>query len=153
MSNENLKAGQELLAKFKKAQNLWIKEAEKILVRNIIDVHADTVRQVQQGARTGRMYKVGKSRYHQASAQGEFPKTNTGQLAALMFFDVIKNADKLETEFGSRAAHAKPLEFKPASKGGRPWLHPQFKKFEPIVLKELAESNRRILEKVFRKKL
>lgn len=44
-------------------------------------VHGDLVKSIQRGSRSGKIYKR-RSVEHQASASGEYPKTDTGRLVA-----------------------------------------------------------------------
>jgi HK97 gp10 family phage protein len=61
---------------------------------------------------------------HQASAPGEFPKTDTGQLVSSLFFRV--GADKLSSYFGTKLVYGKYLEFGTSRMRPRPWLRPTF---------------------------
>lgn len=82
---------------------------------------------IQGGSRTGRIYKR-RSVRHQASAPGEFPKTDTGKLVSNIF-----HRKEGQTSFvaGSHASapHGLFLELKSPLKGGRPWLLPSVNEF------------------------
>ena len=80
--------------------------------------------QIQGGGRGGRTYRR-RTVTHQASAPGEFPKTDTGQLVSSLFFKV--GSDKLRAFFGTKLAYGRYLEFGTSRMQARPWLRPTFK--------------------------
>lgn len=123
------------------------KENLAAIIKHLMLLHSDTVRKMQQGERSGKTYKKGQNRYHQASAPGEFPKTDRGQLVSSLFYETDVRGDKVEGKFGSKAAHGKHLEYKPAAHGGRPWLKPQFDLFAPKLRDALLNINRKYLNK------
>jgi len=91
------------------------------LAVSVVELDAYAKEKIQGGGRSGRIYRR-RGVSHQASAPGEFPKTDRGQLVASLFFRVA--ADKLSAWFGTMLAYAKYLELKASQKGGRPWLRP-----------------------------
>lgn len=151
MKNNNIKGADDFLAKVKTMKAEYLKGAEKIIAQTVLEVNNDTTTKLQSGARSGRIYKRGKGRYHQASAIGEYPKTDRGILVASLFFLVKKTANLVTGEFGSKAAHGKHLEFKPVTQGGRPWLKPQFDLFAERLKKKLSDFNKDILSRIWSK--
>lgn len=103
-----------------------------------LDAHAKT--SIQGGGRSGRLYRR-RSIVHQASAPGEYPKTDTGQLVASLFFRMA--SDKLSGFFGSMLGYARHLELKAAEKGGRPWLSPTFQAKEAGIRARIREAVRK----------
>ncbi len=85
-------------------------------------VRTQAVKAISKGDRSGRTYKRGKSILHKASAPGEFPKTDTGELVSNITVEKIPGG----YDVGSRAQAPQGfyLETKAASDGGRPWLRP-----------------------------
>lgn len=76
-----------------------------------------------RGAKSGTVYrKSNPKRVHQASAPGQFPATDTGRLAGSLGFEVGGSPVIPEVELFAGAEYAIPLELKPSSKGGRPFL-------------------------------
>lgn len=60
---------------------------------------------------------------HQASAQGEYPAANTGNLMRSVHdTDAVVENDRATSTVRAEAAYAAALEFKPEEKGGRPFL-------------------------------
>lgn len=88
-----------------------------------IKIQAEARRMIHEGPKTGKIYMVGKNedRPHQASAPGEAPATDTGNLARHIDFvhigvahwRVISSAEYADLEFG-RTVRNKPKK----SKGG-----------------------------------
>lgn len=80
---------------------------------------------IQRGGRGGIVYqKYAPRRTHTASAPGEFPATDTGRLVSSIGFDAGNNGDGFDASvilFAS-AVYAVPLELKPTSRGGRPFM-------------------------------
>jgi HK97 gp10 family phage protein len=97
-------------------------EAKKAITMVSFKVEGDCKENISRGSRSGKTYKRGKNRTHQASASGEFPKTDRGALVSSITsqFDFTG----LESTVGSRlsAPHGFWLEFGTAKMGARPWL-------------------------------
>jgi HK97 gp10 family phage protein len=114
------------LSKFTKSLNDMSfaskQEAKKAIAKVSFKVEGDCKENISRGSRNGKIYKRGKRKTHQASAVGEFPKTDYGALIASITsqFDF----SGLETTVGSRlsAPHGFWLEFGTAKMGARPWL-------------------------------
>lgn len=102
------------------------KELGKLLAQASFETHGEAVRNISSGGRSGKVYKRG-SVSHQASAAGEFPKTDTGELVRNI---TIERQSNLSYTVGSRqgAPHGYYLEMKSPLKGGRKWLQPSFDK-------------------------
>ncbi|WP_017993830.1 hypothetical protein [Rhizobium leguminosarum] len=93
------------------------------LMLSVIEMDAYAKQHISSGGRSGRTYRRG-SIPHQASAPGEFPKTDSGELVASLFFRV--GANKLSAFFGTKLAKGKWLEFGTSRMRARPWLRPTF---------------------------
>lgn len=91
---------------------------------SVIEMDAYAKQHISGGGRSGRTYRR-RSVTHQASAPGEFPKTDTGELVASLFFRVAAN--KLSAFFGTKLAKGKWLEYGTSRMRARPWLRPTFK--------------------------
>jgi HK97 gp10 family phage protein len=86
-----------------------------MLVRN----HA--VKAVQKGPKSGRLYVRGNVK-HQASAPGQAPATDTGNLAGSIAWNV--EASTLTADIFAGAAYAVPLELGTVKMAARPFLGP-----------------------------
>jgi len=86
-------------------------------------VEGDAKYNIQTGSRSGKSYRRGNVT-HNASAPGEFPKTDTGELVANI--NTIFAMNRLEATVGSRksAPHGYYLEFGTSRMAPRPWLMP-----------------------------
>jgi hypothetical protein len=116
-SKEFAKAAEQLVQKNKS-------EANKILAAMANDTRNSAVEGIQGGGRSGKVYKR-RSITHQASAPGEFPKTDTGELANNI---TVRKNGFADYDAGSRqqAPHGFWLEFGTRFMAKRPWLTPSF---------------------------
>lgn len=87
--------------------------AAAMIVRNA------AVKGIAKGPKSGRIYRR-RSVRHQASAVGEYPAGDTGNLARSIHHMV--DPIKLEGRVEAAANYAVPLEYKAPSRGGRPFL-------------------------------
>ena len=108
----------------------------KVMADLLTEVDSDAKKSIATGSRSGRIYTRGSVR-HQASAPGEFPKTDTGNLIAGFIFYTQKISHKVVGTLENRSPHANALEFRPRSKGGRPFMRPIYKKWLPIAQRRL----------------
>jgi len=96
----------------------------RALAVSVMQVDAYAKQKIQGGGRGGRTYRR-RGISHQASAPGEFPKTDSGQLVSSLFFRV--GADKLSAFFGTMLAYGRYLEFGTSQMQPRPWLRSSLK--------------------------
>lgn len=93
----------------------------RALASSVVELDAYAKAKISGGGRSGRVYRR-RTVTHQASAPGEFPKSDTGQLVSSLFFRV--GADKLSAFFGTKLNYGRYLEFGTSRMGARPWLRP-----------------------------
>ena len=114
------------LSKFTKSLDSLSKgsqqEAKKAIAKVSYKIEGDCKDNISSGSRSGRIYKRGKTRTHQASAAGEFPKTDYGDLVKNIKAEF--NFSGFESTVGSRlsAPHGFWLEFGTPKMKPRPWL-------------------------------
>lgn len=108
------------------------------LATSIIDLDAYAKEKMQGGGRSGRTYRRGTRGMHQASAPGEFPKSDYGQLVKSLFIRV--GADKLSAFFGTKLAYGRYLEFGTSRMAARPWLRPTFKALEGKITRRIRDA-------------
>lgn len=123
------------------------RETYSVMMTVVLAMDGSTKDKISGGGRSGRIY-TRRTVKHQASAPGEFPKSDTGDLVSSLY--IKGNKLRLEVEYGAKALHGKYLEFKPPELGGRPWLKVQSDIFYPMLTKELRKMNRNLLLKHFR---
>lgn len=115
-----------------------------------IIVHA-TVKRIEarwkgslSGARSGRVYKKGKRVWHRASAPGEPPATDTGNLVGSIYSRMVA---QVTGEVGSTAEYAPILELGGAHIAARPALIPavraELPEFESAMNRLVDDAARR----------
>ena len=115
----------------------------KAIAISLLELDGDAKRRISTGARSGRVYKRGKSRTHQASAAGEYPKSDTGQLVSSLFFR--QAADKLSGFFGTRLNYGRYLEYGTTRMSARSWLRPTFRRLEAGIKARVREAVKRAM--------
>lgn len=98
-----------------------LKEVDQALLKAAIYVEAQTKVKIQRGPRSGHIYRRGRTRFHQASAPGEPPKTDTGNLVSHI---IHAHPSFLRAEVISGAAYASFLEYGTKHMAARPYLAP-----------------------------
>ena len=84
----------------------------------VTEVHETAVNGLQSGG-SGRVYeKTDPRRTHQASARGEYPATDTGNLVSRTFVEFGSDYGAVYTNVW----YGRALELRPPERGGRPWL-------------------------------
>jgi HK97 gp10 family phage protein len=122
--------GSEVLAKIKGATVLG-------LVRGTEIIREEAVTLINTGAKTGRVYRRnGVS--HQASAPGESPAADTGDLASKIGTSVDANALEGSVEFYS--AHARPLEYGTRNMAPRPYARVAVAHKAGEITKDMADE-------------
>lgn len=107
------------------------------LAVSVIQMDAYAKQKIQGGGRSGRAYRR-RTVTHQASAPGEFPKSNTGQLVASLYFKVA--ADKLSAFFGTKLNYGTYLEYGTTRMKARPWLQPTLKANADAIVARMKQA-------------
>jgi len=118
-----IEGDKELIVELKRAGSELGRAVTKDLQLSALKIQGDAQEAIQRGSRSGRVYKR-RSVTHRASAPGEFPKTDTGDLVSNI---IVKNRGK-GAEVGSSAGapHGLFLEYGTSKMEPRPWLLPTF---------------------------
>jgi hypothetical protein len=114
------------------------------LAVSVVEMDAYAKQKIQGGSRSGRVYRR-RSVTHQASAPGEYPKSDTGQLVASLFFKVA--ADKLSAFFGTMLDYGKWLEYGTRLMSARPWLLPTLKACKARIRERMKKAVAEALRK------
>src|SRR5258707_12595277 len=101
---------------FKFANNI-----DTVIKRIATEIRNTAVTNISRGVRHGATYKR-RTVTHQASAPGEYPKTDTGRLVA----SIRTNFRFLEADIGSDVNYSQFLETGTKYMMPRPWLQPSF---------------------------
>lgn len=106
---------------FKEHSYRFASSLDALIKRIAIEIRNTAVTNIQHGTRHGKIYKR-RSISHQASAPGEWPKSDTGRLAASIRTDF----KFLEAEIGSDVNYSQYLETGTRYMKARPWLQRSF---------------------------
>ena len=125
-----------------------VKDANIEMLKIIVEMDADVKKTISTGSRSGKIY--GKRR-HQASAKGEAPKTDRGGLVAGFLFDVRNTKKNIIGRIRNISKYAAAVEFKPVSRGGRPFMRPLYERWADKASKRLGVKIKRSIRKSVRK--
>jgi HK97 gp10 family phage protein len=115
------------------------KEIKQALARGGVAIHREAVTSIQKGPKTGEKYGN-----HQASAPGEAPATDTGQLVSGIM--ITKEDNGFTVKVASRAPYTFYLEFGTKNESGgwaikpRPFMGPAWKHNLPTIKRELMAA-------------
>ena len=120
-----LRGGKNLRRRFKNISK-GANELDRAVHKGAKLIEGEAKRGISRGGRSGNVYRRGKGVTHVASAPGELPKTDTGELVANITTERVKEGSYT---VGSRrnAPQGFWLEVKAPQDGGRPWLRPTVK--------------------------
>lgn len=119
------------------------KEISGALADAALLVEGTAKKKVQHGGRSGRLYKRGRS-FHQASAPGEPPKSDTGRLAS----SITHELDFLKADVGTDVYYAQFLEGKNTAaqmKGERPFLRTSLEENEAKIKRLIQDAVKRAM--------
>lgn len=126
----------EMTERLKNASKDTIRNVEKAVTEAAVNIRGRAVKKVQQGPATGRTYKSKvANRDHTASAPGQPPMSDSGNLANSIQYDLQGT-----TAFvGSNVQYAVYLEFGTRKMEARPFLFPSLEEETPAFRKALSE--------------
>lgn len=114
----------------------------KELMAAALILHGAIVISVQRGSRTGLEYPRPGGTTHVASAPGEPPKSDTGNLASNIIPDIRNTKEGTEVVVVSRAPYSAALEF--GTKDGRikarPFMRPAYEEKKKQILELVARA-------------
>ena len=110
-------------------------------------IRGEAVKSIQSGAKSGIVYeKYNPRRTHRASAPGEAPASDTGNLVSKI---IVALKDKDHTEVQSNAHYSAYLEYGTSKMEPRPFLLPAFEKSKkPIIMAVFNRVKRKVEELV-----
>jgi HK97 gp10 family phage protein len=112
------------------------------LVRGTEAVREEAVTLINTGPKTGRIYKRG-AVSHQASAPGQSPAADTGDLAVKIGTAV--NAEALNGTIEFYSAHARPLEYGTSKMAPRPYARVAVAHKADEITKDIADEISKVL--------
>jgi phage gpG-like protein len=111
-----------------------------------LELQGEIRRRISRGSRSGRIYKRGAKGEHQASAPGEYPKTDFGGLVQSIF---VQMQDRnLDASVGTDLKYGTHLEFGTSKMAARPWLFPTFEDLKPRIIRRVAMALDQALNQV-----
>ena len=168
---KNIILNQERLnKKLKFLPNLIIKEVKRSVELAAKKVERDAKISIQTGSRSGKISRRGKSSYvdpstgrslskkrggtfatklHQASAPGEAPKSDSGDLVKGIFSE--SELKGLGSKIGTKIEHGTHLEFGTKKMLPRPWLMPTFEENKINIMDSIRASFKRGILKGIRR--
>lgn len=127
--------GKELQEALKAYQGYASDAVSNAIKTTALAVEADAVKNIQRGTKSGKVYKRG-SVEHQASAPGESPASDTGNLASSIKAVIRPNIAIVGTDQDYGAY----LEFGTVNISERPWLRPAKQKNIDLYLTLMAKG-------------
>ena len=106
-----------LEARFKKIKP----NVKRAMFRSTTLVQRKMIENIDGGSRTGRAYKRG-AKIHTASAPGEFPKTDRGELVRSITTNIVDKNTVVGGQIIASADHAEALEFGTTKMKKRPFM-------------------------------
>lgn len=120
-------------------------EVSKQIIKGATMIQADAVQSIQRGPNTGRIYDKGKGITHQASAPGEAPASDTGNLARRI--EIRLSTNKLQADIGVTnllfTPYARVLELGGKFIEKRPYMKPAFDKNIKAINAAISAAVRR----------
>lgn len=108
-----------------------------VITDAVTDTQAFAVAGLKSGPATGRVYeKYNPRRTHRASAPGEYPMTDTGQLQSNIGI-VLPTPGRIEGKVGTDIMHGRYLEFGTSKMAARPWLLRSFERAKAGIMDDL----------------
>ncbi len=119
---------QSLMAKLKKLSEAVRAPIQKAIVTSAMLIANDARASMPQsrGGATRTIYRDGTQVTHTASAEGEPPAVDTGELVSNVIFDV--DEDGMGADVGTNVLHGAYMEFGTPTIAPRPWLFPAFER-------------------------
>jgi HK97 gp10 family phage protein len=112
------------------------KEISNVVRITAFDVEADAIKSIQRGTKSGRTYEKFKPRRtHRASAPGEAPAGDTGDLARRI---TAEKERELQWSVGTDLPYGRFLEFGTMKIAERPWLRPAIEKNRALFRKRIV---------------
>jgi len=124
-------------------QNGLDKELTSVLRGGGQLIRGEAIRSIQSGPKSGRTYeKYNPRRTHKASAPGQAPASDTGNLVS----QIMSVADGKDTLVESRAEYSKFLEFGTSKMLPRPFLFPASEKSTKKIVQVLIQKLNKVAQ-------
>ena len=128
------------ISKFTKESKQLLKQA---VFKGVADVEKDAKTSIQRGGKSGFVYqRYNPRRTHKASAPGQPPASDTGNLVS----QIMSVADGKNTLVESRAEYSKFLEFGTSKMLPRPFLFPASEKSTKKIVQVLIQKLNKVAQ-------
>jgi HK97 gp10 family phage protein len=109
-------------------------------------IREEAIKSIQSGAKSGIVYeKYNPRRTHRASAPGQAPASDTGNLVSKI---IVALKDKDHTEVQSNAHYSAYLEYGTSKMEPRPFLLPAFEKSKKPIINAVFNRVKRKIEEI-----
>ena len=143
MTTIKIKGLEPTLKNLRLLQNGLDKELTNVLRGGGQLIRGEAIRSIQSGPKSGRTYeKYNPRRTHKASAPGQAPASDTGNLVS----QIMSVADGKNTLVESRAEYSKFLEFGTSKMLPRPFLFPASEKSTKKIVQVLIQKLNKVAE-------
>ena len=143
MTTIKIKGLEPTLKNLRLLQNGLDKELTNVLRGGGQLIRGEAIRSIQTGPKSGRTYeKYNPRRTHKASAPGQAPASDTGNLVS----QIMSVADGKNTLVESRAEYSKFLEFGTSKMLQRPFLFPASEKSTKKIVQVLIQKLNKVAE-------
>ena len=122
-----------VLASFKKLNVTMLPDLQEVIKGGAQTIRTEAINLIQKGAKSGITYKkYNPSRTHTASAPGQAPASDTGNLVRNI---KVIQVNQDVTQVASGARYSKELEFGTSKMRARPFMFPAYKMSQDKILK------------------
>lgn len=143
MTTIKIKGLEPTLKNLRLLQNGLDKELTNVLRGGGQLIRGEAIRSIQTGPKSGHTYeKYNPRRTHKASAPGQAPASDTGNLVS----QIMSVADGKNTLVESRAEYSKFLEFGTSKMLPRPFLFPASEKSTKKIVQVLIQKLNKVAE-------
>lgn len=154
MSRSSVSSADVLIKRLQGLPEAINKPVRQAIAARALDVETDAKQSVLGGGKTGREYKRGKNRIHQASAAGEAPASDTGRLVSAISHKVTNGGLDAEIgvfgsiidDKGKARNYARDLEFGTSKMAARPFLFPALEKNKQKIRSSVARAVGKVLK-------
>ena len=122
--------------KFDKVSAQYRQQAKDAVYAGCFKIQGIASTEILSGTKTGRIYKRG-SESHQASAAGEYPASDFGNLANNI--NVQIKAGGLSGTVESKANYSSMLEYGTSKMAARPFMQPSAERARPFIRQKFRD--------------
>ncbi len=139
---------QKVLKSLNTLNKQMIPEFREVIMGGAQQIRGEAISSIQTGSKSGIVYqKYNPKREHRASAPGESPASDTGNLVSKI---IVKRKNKDEVNVESNAHYSKFLEYGTSKMQPRPFLFPAYKKSQSKIIQAVFNRVKRKIQEIGR---